>query len=52
MGTGEVEAAKQSAGIAACDFVHDGMDLGLGTGGFLKRGLILEESLLALKLKY
>ncbi|MBS72205.1 MAG: ribose 5-phosphate isomerase A [Thermoplasmata archaeon] len=40
MGTGEVEAAKQSAGIAACDFVHDGMDLGLGTGSTVRYTVI------------
>jgi ribose 5-phosphate isomerase A len=36
----EVEAAKQSAGIAACDFVTSGMDVGLGTGSTVKHTVI------------
>ncbi len=32
----EVEAAKQAAGISACDFVSSGMDVGLGTGSTVK----------------
>ena len=36
----EVEAAKQAAGIAACDFVTDGMDIGLGTGSTVRHTVI------------
>ena len=36
----EVEAAKQAAGIAACDFVSDGMDVGLGTGSTVRYTVI------------
>jgi ribose 5-phosphate isomerase A len=36
----EVEAAKQSAGIAACEFVTSGMDVGLGTGSTVKHTVI------------
>ncbi len=36
----EVEAAKQSAGIAACEFVASGMDVGLGTGSTVKHTVI------------
>ena len=31
-----VEALKQQAGIAACDFVQDGMKIGLGTGSTVR----------------
>ena len=31
-----VEALKQQAGIAACDFVKDGMKIGLGTGSTVR----------------
>ena len=31
-----VEALKEQAGIAACDFVKDGMKLGLGTGSTVR----------------
>jgi ribose 5-phosphate isomerase A len=36
----EVEMAKQAAGIAACDFVSSGMDVGLGTGSTVKYTVI------------
>ncbi len=36
MGVSDVEALKREAGIAACDFVHDGMKLGLGTGSTVR----------------
>jgi ribose 5-phosphate isomerase A len=36
----EVEAAKQSAGIAACEFVTSGMDVGLGTGSTVRHTVI------------
>ena len=36
----EVEAAKQAAGIAACDFVSEGMDVGLGTGSTVRYTVI------------
>lgn len=36
----EVERAKQAAGIAACDFVKSGMDVGLGTGSTVKHTVI------------
>lgn len=36
----EVEVAKQSAGIAACEFVTSGMDVGLGTGSTVKHTVI------------
>ena len=32
----DVEALKQKAGIAACDFVQDGMKIGLGTGSTVR----------------
>lgn len=32
----DVEALKQEAGIAACDFIRDGMKLGLGTGSTVR----------------
>ena len=32
----DVEALKQEAGIAACDFVQDGMKIGLGTGSTVR----------------
>ncbi len=32
----DVEALKEQAGIAACDFVSDGMKLGLGTGSTVR----------------
>ena len=32
----DVEALKQQAGIAACDFVHEGMKIGLGTGSTVR----------------
>ena len=32
----DVEALKQQAGIAACDFVQDGMKIGLGTGSTVR----------------
>ena len=33
---GGVEELKEQAGIAACDFVRDGMKLGLGTGSTVR----------------
>ena len=36
----EVESAKKAAGIAACDFVSDGMDVGLGTGSTVRHTVI------------
>lgn len=36
MGVSDVEALKREAGIAACDFVRDGMKLGLGTGSTVR----------------
>jgi len=36
----EVARAKQAAGIAACDFVVDGMDVGLGTGSTVRYTVI------------
>jgi ribose 5-phosphate isomerase A len=36
----EVARAKQAAGIAACDFVIDGMDVGLGTGSTVRYTVI------------
>lgn len=32
----DVEALKEEAGIAACAYVHDGMNVGLGTGSTVK----------------
>ena len=32
----DVEALKQQAGIAACDFVHEGMKIGIGTGSTVR----------------
>ena len=32
----DVEALKEDAGIAACAYVHDGMNVGLGTGSTVK----------------
>ena len=32
----DVEALKQQAGIIACDFVQDGMKIGLGTGSTVR----------------
>ncbi|MGB1801789.1 MAG: ribose 5-phosphate isomerase A, partial [Candidatus Thalassarchaeaceae archaeon] len=31
-----MEGLKEQAGIAACDFVKDGMKLGLGTGSTVR----------------
>lgn len=39
-GMDSVELAKQAAGIAACDFVTDGMDVGLGTGSTVRHTVI------------
>ena len=35
-----VEQAKKAAGIAACDFVSEGMDVGLGTGSTVRHTVI------------
>ena len=32
----EIDAAKQAAGIAACEFVTSGMRVGLGTGSTVR----------------
>ena len=39
-GMDSVEQAKKAAGIAACDFVSDGMDVGLGTGSTVRYTVI------------
>ena len=35
-----VERLKREAGIAACDFIKDGMKLGLGTGSTVRYTVI------------
>ena len=32
----DVERLKEEAGVAACDFIRDGMKLGLGTGSTVR----------------
>ncbi|HJL64865.1 MAG TPA: ribose 5-phosphate isomerase A, partial [Candidatus Thalassarchaeaceae archaeon] len=36
----DVEALKREAGIAACDFIENGMKLGLGTGSTVRYTVI------------